>query len=75
MYSDNIVMSGCLSSHVAGNSSFDFLQARLHMKVFKAGSIDVINESCVMCNIRSASSSILNRKQNYLTKFLVISSN
>ena len=75
MYSDNIVMSGCLSSHAANNRSFDFMQTRLLMKVFKAGSIDVINESCVMFNIRSASSPILNRKQNYLTKFLVINSN
>jgi len=40
------------------------------MKVFKAGSIDVINESLVMLNIRSASSPILNRKQNYLTSVL-----
>jgi len=75
MYSDNIVMSGCLSSHAANNRSFDFMQTLLLMKVFKAGSIDVINGSCAMFNIRSASSPILNRKQNYLTKFLVISSN
>ena len=39
------------------------------MNVFKAGSIDIINESWVMLNIRSASSPILNRKQNYLTHF------
>jgi len=75
MYSDNIVMSECWSSHAANNRSFDFMQSRLLMKVFKAGSIDVINESCVMFNIRSAPSPILNRKQNYLTKFIVISSN
>ena len=75
MYSDNIVMSVRSSSHDADNRSFDFMQIRLLMKVFKAGSIDVINESWVMLNIRSASSPILNRKQNYLTHFLVISSN
>ena len=69
MYSDNIVMSGRLSSHADDNRSFDFMQTRLLMKVFKAGSIDVINESWVMLNIRSASSTILNRKQNYLTHF------
>jgi len=74
MYSDNIVMSGRLSSHAADNRPFDFMQTRLLMKVFKAGSIDVINESWVMLNIRSASSPILNRKQNYLTHFIVISS-
>ena len=75
MYCDNIVMSGRLSSHAADNRSFDFMQTRLLMNVFKAGSIDIINESWVMLNIRSASSPILNRKQNFLTKFLVISSN
>ena len=75
MYSDNIVMSGRLSSHAADNRSIVFMQTRLLMKVFKAGSIDVINESWVMLNIRSASSPILNRKQNYLTHVLVISSN
>jgi len=75
MYSDNIVMCGRLSSHVAGNSSFDFLQTRLLVIVFKAGSVDIINECCVMYNIRSASSPILIRKQNFLTKFLAISSN
>jgi len=69
MYSDNIVMSGCLTSHAADNRSLDFMQTRLLMKVFKAGSIDVINESWVMLNIRSVSSPILNRKQNYLTHF------
>jgi len=74
MYSDNIVMSGRLSSHAADSRSFDFMQTRLLMKVFQAGSIDVINESWVMLNIRSASSPILNRKQNYLTHFIVISS-
>jgi len=75
MYSDNIVMSGHLSSHAADNRSFDFMETRLLMNVFKSGSIDIINESWVMLNIRSASSPILNRKQNYLTHFLVISSN
>ena len=69
MYSDNIVMSARSSSHAADNRSFDFMQTRLLMKVFKAGLIDVINESWVMLNIRSASSPILNRKQNYLTIF------
>ena len=54
MYSDNIVMSGRLSSHAGDNRSIDFMQTRLLMKVFKAGSIDVINESWVMLNIRSA---------------------
>ena len=44
MYSDNIVMCGRLSCHVAGNSSLDFLQTRLLVIVFKAGSVDVINE-------------------------------
>ena len=52
MYSDNIVMSGRSSSHAADNRSFDFMQTPLLMKVFKAGSIDVINKSCVMLNIR-----------------------
>ena len=52
MYSDNIVMSGRSSSHAADNRSFDIMQTRLLMKVFKAGSIDVINKSCVMLNIR-----------------------
>jgi len=44
MYSDNVVMCGRLSCHVAGNSSLDFLQIRLLVIVFKAGSVDVINE-------------------------------
>ena len=60
MYSDNIVMSARSSSHAPDNRSFDFMQTRLLMKVFKAGLIDVINESWVMLNIRSASSPILN---------------
>jgi len=64
MYSDNIVMSGRLSSHAADNRSFDFMQSRLLMNVFKAGSIDIINESWVMLTIRSASSLILNRKKS-----------
>ena len=69
MYSDNIVMYGRLSSHAADNRSFDFMQTRLLMKVFKAFSNDFINESWVMLNIRSASSPILNRKQKCLTNF------
>ena len=52
---------------VADNRSFDFMQSRLLKKVFKTGSIDVINECCEMFNIRSVSSLILNRKQNFLT--------
>ena len=51
MYFDNIVMSGRSSSHAADNRPFDFMQTRLLVKVFKAGSIDVINESWVMLNI------------------------
>ena len=37
--------------------------------------IDVINECCEMFNVRSVSSLILKRKQNFLTKVLEIRSN
>jgi len=45
------------------------------MKLFITGSLDIIREFCAMFNIKSVSNLILNRKGNFLTKFVEIDYN
>ena len=58
--------------NTADKRSLDFIQTRLLMKLFNTSSTDIVNECRVMFNIQSVSSSIVCRRQKFLTKFMDI---
>jgi hypothetical protein len=60
---------------VADKRSLDFGQTRLLMKLFKTGSLDIVNECRAMFGIKSVSDLIIDRKQRFLVKFLEINDN
>ena len=56
--------------NVADKRSLDFVQTRLLMKLFKTSAIAIIQECRVMFDVKPVSDMILNRKRNFLTKFV-----
>ena len=56
--------------NVADKRSLDFVQTRLLMKLFKTSSTDIIQQCRAMFDVKSVSDLILNRKRNFLTKFV-----
>ena len=60
---------------IADRRSFDFAQTRLLMKIFKTGTVDIINECRIMFGIRTVSDIIQDRKRRFLSKFLNINGN
>ena len=55
--------------------SFDFIQTRVFMKLFRTGSVAIINECRDMFNIKLVSEMIIDRRKSFLNKFLKIKHN
>jgi hypothetical protein len=54
--------------------SFDFIQSRTIMKLFRTFSLDVVNDCRIMFNLKLFSEVILNRKLKFLSKLSAVES-
>jgi len=70
VYADIVDGSDACPVNVADKRSLEFMQTRLLMKLFNTGSVDIVHECCAMFDIRTVSSSIVCRRQKFLTKFM-----
>ena len=59
----------------ADKHSFDFIQTRILMKIFKTKSLDIVTQCRLMFNLRTISELVCQRKQRFLEGFMKLDDN